>query len=120
MSSFLYPRTISIRRPTPPSGVGAIAYSGETEANETVILSGLPANIQQKSGRNNRQGDTDLPANSSVQLGWRVFIPKASAPTPGLILNRDIVVDDTGNRYSVYGNYWNSLGYNLLCELEQT
>jgi hypothetical protein len=118
--SFLYPRKISIRRPRPQTGVGALDYSGETAGNEDVILSGLPASIQQKSGKNNRQGDTDLPANSTVQLGWRVFIPKSAAPTPDLIRNRDVVVDELGNRYSVYANYWNSLGFNLLAELEQT
>lgn len=115
--SFIYPRLISIRRPNVQTGVGAIDYSGETADNETLVVSGLPASIQQKGGRQTKQA-LDLPADATTQLGWHIFIPKRSA-TLGLIVARDVVVDELNIRYVVFGPYWNSLGYNLLCELEQ-
>jgi hypothetical protein len=115
--SFLYPRIIAIHRPNPATGFGAQGYSGQTKADETVIASGIPASIQQKSSRFSK-GEVALPANSSTSLGWHIFIPKG-AMAFGTISSRDVVVDDLGHRYSIFAPYWNSLGHNLLCELEE-
>ena len=115
--SFLYPRIVSIHRPTAQVGVGVRPYSGLTPSAESVVATGLPASIQQKSQRQ-RNTPEGLPADSSVMNGWHIFLPKRAAAL-GLILARDIVIDDAGLRYSVFGPYWNSLGYNLLVELEQ-
>lgn len=116
--SFLYPRIIDIHRSIAPTGAGAREYSGVLEVNEAVIATGLPASIQLKSTRYTKIV-VNLPANASVSYGWHIFIPRRSAAL-GLILARDVVIDDKGLRYVVFGPYWNSLGFNLLVELEQT
>jgi hypothetical protein len=115
--SFLYPRTVTIRRPNPPAtaAIGALAYQGVTAANETVILTGLPASIQHASGKGQHGY---LPSDASHKADWYVYIPAAAAPL-GAIAERDIVVDDLGKRYQVAAAYWNSLGHRLFVELLQ-
>lgn len=109
--SFLYPRTISIRRANAHAAIGAVGYGGVTEADETVVVSGLPASIQAKSG-SARTRSGDLPAAAPGPVQWNIFLPKSAAAN-GTILDRDIVVDDLGERYMVDAAYWNSLGYQL-------
>lgn len=110
--SFIYPRTISVGRQPITTGGGVQPYSGMQPPQEVPVATGLPASIQ----LNRERGKTEanLPADGTKTL-WRVFIPRSSA-TNGLIESRDIVTDDLGVRYQVLGPYWNSLGYNLLCE----
>lgn len=107
--NFIYPRIISIRRPNPQTGVGAIGYGGVTTAAETVILTGLPASIQALTGK---RGELDLPAAAYSQSQWKIFLPRNAAGL-GSILSRDIVVDDAGERYQIFASYWNSLGFQL-------
>lgn len=114
MGSFLYPRTVNITRAgAQPStgGDGGEAPSSDPSL-ETPIATGLPANIQARNaGGKNPVG---LPAGGANQT-WRVFMPRAVSVL-GQIQNRDIVTDDLGNRYQVVADYWNSLGFNLICE----
>lgn len=112
--SFLYPRTVSVRRPNPQTGTGAIGYGGETAANETQLLAGLPASIQHRSGKGKQGGS--LPADAPSRADWYIFI---RAPNLGDITENDIVVDDLGKRYQVIAGYWNSLGYRVSAELLQ-
>ena len=114
--SFVYPRVVSINRANTNETPGAQSYSGTTEAAETVILSSLPAAIQLQRKASTPIGG--LPSDASNRAGFNVFIPKRAAAL-GLIKERDVVVDDLGNRYQVFGAYWNSLGYNLFTELLQ-
>lgn len=107
--SFLYPRTCAIHRPPSQSGEGALGYGGQTAASETVVASGLPCSIQaRREGQSNVVG---LPADATAPF-WYVLIPKRAAAL-GQIQSHDIVVDDTGNRYQVVQDYWDSLGYRL-------
>lgn len=108
--SFIYPRSISIRRPNANNAVGAQPYSGVIEANETVIATALPASIQLQSKGGTPEAGT--PSDAFSMSRYNIMIPAASAAL-GLIADRDVVVDDLGERYQVVGNYWNSLGYNL-------
>lgn len=122
--SFQYPRTIEIRRQTDPEttgstvSVGLQSYEGRiaSEAvtgDETVIATGIRANIQVKSeGR--VTGKTVLPSNAAGEPTYRVFIPR-SALAKGVIREHDIIIDDEGYRYSVSAPYWNSMGYRLGC-----
>jgi hypothetical protein len=112
--SFLYPRTVSIHRPTPNTGAGALGYSGETAANETVVLTGLPASIQHRGARGKAPGN--LPADAQSGADWYVFIPAANAAL-GTIAERDIVVDDIGKRYQVIAAYASPLGHRLAVTL---
>ncbi len=114
--SFLYPRTISITRPTQPIGEGAVGYGAEEVSTETQIASGIQASIQLNKQRGKQ--DAGLPGDSEKTL-WKILIPP-QAVANGVIESRDIVTDDAGLRYQVSGPYWNSLGYNLLCELLET
>jgi len=117
MSSFIYPRTITITRPVPQSGVGAVGYGGLQPSNETTVATGLPASIQfDRTGTSPR---ASLPGDSIGNGMWRVFIPGASAQN-GLINSQDVITDDLGVRYQVSAPYWNSLGYALRVEKLET
>lgn len=110
--SFLYPRTISIRRPAAQSGEGALAYGGQTQSGETSVETGVPASIQER--REGQKSQVGLPGDGTKPT-WYVFIPR-SALALGVVKDRDVVVDDQGERYQVIANYWDSLGYRLTAE----
>lgn len=110
--SFLYPRTVAITRQAVSTGGGVKGYSGMQPSQESSIAAGLPASIQLAKERG--KPEANLPADSGKTL-WKVLMP-LSAVTLGTIQSRDIITDDLGARYQVIGPYWNSLGYNLLCE----
>lgn len=112
MGSFLYPRVVSVSRPTVQSSAGAQAYGGVSPVNETPIAANLPANIQLQKAIGG--AEAGLPADTSKARSW-VFIP-ARAAANGLIAARDIVTDDLGVRYQVVYPGWNSLGHRLLAE----
>lgn len=114
--SFIYPRTVSISRPQTNETPGGQSYSGTTKAQESVILSDLPASIQFFSRLSMPLGKT--PSDATDRAGWRILIPRSAAQN-GQIAERDIVTDDLCKRYEVFGAYWNSLGHNLQCELLQ-
>lgn len=111
--SFVYPRTISISRPTQPAGIGAVGYGGELQSIETIIISGVPASIQQK--KEGRTNAVDLPGDSRASM-WQILFFGAL----GIVQDRDVITDDLGIRYQVQGAYWNSLGYNCTCEILET
>ncbi len=122
MGTFIYPRTISIRRPKTQS----VASSGNAATlkpyighmpgtvspmGEDVIFSGLPASIQFTSPLSRAAGSR-VPTDTHSTGAWNIFIPKKKAAL-GQIKNRDVVIDDLGNRYQVEAAYYNSLGYKL-------
>jgi hypothetical protein len=116
--SFLYPRTIAVHRPDTNPGAGSQGYSGVLPSEENTVLRSACASIQFKPGGGKRPTG-GLPADTSSKANFHIFIPLSAAPQPGIVLNRDIVIDDLGNRYQVISNYWNSLGFNLYAELLQ-
>jgi hypothetical protein len=113
--SFLYPRTVSIRRQNiPAEGVaGIVKFGGNQAADEQVIATGLPASIQYD--REGIQPRADLPADNR-RSQWRIIIPLSAPVSLGDIQKDDTVVDDLGIRYQVIAPYWNSLGYGLRAE----
>ncbi len=112
--SFIYPRTIAITRPAAGAAVGDAGYSGVSSDNETAVVSGLAASIQFK--RPSGGLASRLPADVVAKSIWIIFIPPSAGVANGVVLDRDIVTDDLGQRYQVAANYWNSLGYALGCE----
>lgn len=109
--SFMYPRTISLVRPTQASAEGAVGYGGQTPDSEQPIAAGLSANIQlDRQGRRNR---VDLPGDGN-ETQWNIFVP-ATELAKGMAKDRDVVIDDESVRYQVVAAYWNSLGYQLAC-----
>lgn len=108
-----------ITRPVPaPASVGLQTYNGLAAGSETPVAKNLPANIQ--FDRTGRPPTTGLPGDTQGRGSWKVFIPLARAPKPGMIKKRDIITDDTGTRYQVTNPYWNSLGFAGRCEEMQT
>lgn len=114
--SFLYPRSISVLRPTAQAGVGALGYGGLTASAESTVLYKFSASIQLQQERG--KPEAGLPSDPVGALtGWNIFIRGAKL---GQIKDNDIIVDDLGERYQVVGNYWNSLGYKLSCNKLKT
>lgn len=111
--SFVYPRTISVSRQTALSGIGAQPYQALNIANETILLSDIPASIQQK--KQLKVAFAHLPGDGQGVPSWNIYIPKKYAAL-GDIKNFDIVTDDLNNRYQVTAAYWDSLGYRCECE----
>jgi hypothetical protein len=112
--SFLYPRTIGTSRPASDSGVGDAGYSGTTTQTETPQLSGIPASIQMK------QNGTPAPAgvgDNGRDAFWLILFQA----TLGQVLDRDIITDDQGLRYQVFGAAYTALGqYRCMCERLET
>lgn len=106
--SFLYPRMISITRPTHPQGVGAIGYGAQQPREEQPVAEKIAASIQLKgSGKEN---DNRLPGDAK-KTEWKIMFRAQR----DLVQTRDVITDDLGIRYQVLAPYWNSLGYNCLC-----
>lgn len=98
--SFLYPRTISIKRPSMPSTAGNVGYQGLGEARETLIASGIPASVQiSSSGRNSNP--VGLPSDSPGPIKWTIMLPSSALPGLPLIMERDVIYDDLGRRFQV-------------------
>lgn len=119
----LYPRRIEVRRAKSVAGntdaTGLTGYSGQvvttdpTNAQgEMVIAAKVPASIQ--AAQTGRKKDNALPGDAVFAPTWRIYIPRR-ALAQGAVRDRDIVVDDEGYRYEVGQNYWNVLGYQLIC-----
>ncbi|MCE9565842.1 MAG: hypothetical protein K8U57_27775 [Planctomycetes bacterium] len=101
--SFLFPNTISISRQNSSAAVGSQPYGGVTRANETVIASGIAANVYV-----DRQGTSPvakLPADAAGQSTWKIVFrgPK------GLAQSRDIITDELGRRFQVTAPDWGPL-----------
>jgi hypothetical protein len=104
--SFVYPRTIEVRRPNAKSGEGALSYGGQTQSAETVLATGIMASIQLR--REGQRNTTGLPGDGT-RPNWDVFTPR-TVLADGLVQDRDIVVDDLGRRFQVLGDYIDSMG----------
>ena len=110
--NFLFPRTITITRPTGETAIGAVGYGGATKAAETVVIAGIAASIQARSG-SSRPHAGDLPAAAPGPVTWNVYLDE-DAVANGVIHDRDIVTDDNGERYQIDANNWTPLGYKLI------
>lgn len=125
----IYPRPITIKRPAstlsstggkaiaqPSQKGGVMPYSGQNQTpatgaspGEDTLFTGLPASIQSKGG--GATTDT-IPSGAPGPMRWKIYVPKSALQPPG-IKNKDVVIDDEGQRYQVVSNYWNLLGYTL-------
>lgn len=110
--SFLYPRAVAISRPGGESGEGQIAYGGQSQGAETSVATEVRASIQER--REGQHSTVGLPGDATRPT-WYIFIPRRALAL-GVVKDRDIVTDDTGERYQVIANYWDSLGYRLTAE----
>lgn len=112
--SFLYPRTIAIKRAGhQQDGEGSLDYGGvdEPEGLEKVAQD-LRCNIQSRSS--GRANPTGLPTDR-LAPSWYVNIPKGLV-AEDVIRNGDLAYDDLGRRFRVQAAYCHSLGWRLTCD----
>ena len=114
--SFIYPRTIMVLRL--PGDITATpgfqdAYQAPDPRTEVTIFTGIPASVQFKSFA--RATGAELPADTQNRTNWDIYLRAGTAPK-GSILERDIIVDDLGNRYQVTAAYAHPMGHKLRCE----
>ncbi|MBR0693670.1 hypothetical protein [Bradyrhizobium lablabi] len=122
VASKLYPRTIDVRRLKTVAGTsdtlgltgysGAEASTGSSPEGETVLFTGIPASIQARA--TGRKKDSSLPQDVVYAPTWHIWVPRG-ALAKDAVRDRDVIVDDNGYRYEVAQNYWNLLGYKLVC-----
>jgi hypothetical protein len=120
----LYPRTIEIHRVKTVAGptgdvIGLTGYSGAEASidpsdprGETVLYTGIPANIQ--AGPSGRKRDSALPQDAVSNPTWIIYLPITALPQ-NAIRDRDIIVDDRQYRYEVGQDYCNILGWKIVC-----
>ena len=112
--SALYPRTISILRPTEDFNQYRDGLqpnrSGLAQDKERLIASAIPASIQIE--RQGRPPIAQLPGDAEGRGSWRIFFNQPN----GTVKQNDIIEDDLCVRYQVIMPYWDSLGYACLCE----
>lgn len=108
----LYPRTITITRPSAKTGEGALSYGGRVQGAETTIKSGVRANVQAR--REGQKNPVGLPVDGT-KATWRIFTPRG-ALTDGQVRDGDLITDDLGRRFQVTSDYFHNLGYTFSVE----
>lgn len=106
-------RTVTVYRPQQESGVGAVGYGGNTQANQRAIVTAFPASVLLATKAEN--GPVNLPGD--VRAAWaNLLLP----PIPGgvTILDHDVVTDDLGGRYIVSGAELSELGWR--CTMQES
>ena len=106
--SFLYPNLIRVSRPQGSDALGAQAYSGLTQQQETTIVTRASAHIQPE-----RQGAKPLPGlpgDAEGQPTWKIILklPK------GTVQVRDVLTDELGTRYQAVYAAWTPLATTVL------
>lgn len=101
LASFMFPRTISIRRPNNNVSpvAGSVGFGGADPVQETVIASNLAAAIT--FDRFGRQDPGNIPTDSKLPF-YIISMPPNQIPV-GTVVQNDVVVDDFGKRYQVCG-----------------
>lgn len=125
--SFIYPRRISIFRQSEPvsaqAGFGTQPYQEpQTSASASIwsttpLFSGIACSIQEY--RAAQRPIDNLPGSEAITPSHKIFIPKRSLAL-GDVKLRDLILDDTGTKYTVMDPYWNSLGFRLYAMLLET
>jgi len=88
-------RTINVMRPQQQTGIGAVGYGGDTDANETLLMQGWPASVLQ--GTKGEKSETHLPGDVRMAW-WSILMPQYA----GVVLRSDdIITDDLSRRYVV-------------------
>lgn len=111
--SFLFPNTIEIHRPRSETDVGAVGYMGVEEISEMLVVGGLAASIQARSGSSRPSGG-DLPSSPPAPITWKIYIQTNSLIPPGSIHEQDIVVDEIGRRFQIDAAYYHPMGWSLM------
>jgi hypothetical protein len=99
-------RTVSIFRPQAQTGLGLGPYGGNTDATETLLISGRPCSILQ--GTKGEKSDSNLPGDTRSPW-WAILMPYAGVD----ITFDDVIVDDLGRRYIVSSPERSDLGWRI-------
>jgi hypothetical protein len=99
--------TIDVLRPQQQTGVGAVGYGGDTDDNETPLLTGWPASVLQ--GTKGEKSETHLPGDTRTPW-WAVLLPALGGVT---IKTNDLITDDLGRRLIVSSAELSDLGWRL-------
>lgn len=121
--SFLRPHTIAISRPTAAPIAGDGGYGALSRQSETVIYgaiddqgrvtSGIAAGLTPGTGV--PDASAKVPSDTAGRVSpWRFTLSPRDVPR-GTVKLRDIVTDETGQRYQVLVPLWNALECNLRC-----
>lgn len=99
--SFLFPRTISIARPNlPVNGAhGLQAYQGITEADESSLITGIPANIEIAAIGRLKGGP--LPSDAAGPVRYSFTLPASANDTLPALIEGDVIYDDMGRRFQL-------------------
>ena len=87
-------RTINVYRPQQQTGIGAVGYGGDTDANETLLMQQWPASLLRGS-KGDRNG-VNLPGDVRSPW-WEILLPYAGVQ----IRTDDVITCDLGRRYIV-------------------
>jgi hypothetical protein len=108
---FLRPRTIDVLRHERATSPGRASYSASVRADETVILTGVAANIF--ASREARPITTSIPTGTMFRSLYKVVFRAAA----GVVQSKDVIRDDLGNRYQVMSLSQGWFGVSALAEL---
>lgn len=107
-------RIIKIARPQQQAGVGALGYGGDTDSNETVLMTSWPCSLLQ--GTKGERGAVNLPGDVRDPW-WALLLPSFSGVT---LRSGDIVKDDLSRRYVISSAELSDLGWRCTCAQAQT
>ncbi|MDO8039502.1 hypothetical protein [Janthinobacterium sp. SUN137] len=98
---------ITVLRPQQQTGIGAVGYGGDVDANETPLLIDWPASVLQ--GAKGEKNETNLPGDVRSPW-WAVLLPAL----PGLLLHTaDIITDNLGRRLVVSSAELTDMGWRI-------
>lgn len=106
-------RTITVKRPQQQTGVGAVGYGGDTDANETALMTAWPASVLQGS----KADKSDLLPGDYRSREWAVLLPHYAGVT---LRTDDIITDDLARRFVIASAELTDLGWRLLAAQVQT
>jgi len=99
--------TINVLRPQQQGGIGAQPYGGDTDANETPLMTGWPASVLQ--GTKGEKSETQLPGDTRTPW-WAVLVPALADVT---LRSNDIITDDLGRRLIVSSAELTDMGWRI-------
>lgn len=100
-------RTLTIKRPTQPTGIGAVGYGGYLDATAKVIMQNCPAALLE-SGKS-ETNTVQLPTDAKVSW-YRVLLP---ALANVILKTGDIITDEASLQYMTNSAELTELGWRL-------
>ncbi len=100
--------TVTVARPTPQTGVGALPLGGNEAVVEVASLTDWPCSLLQ--GTKGEKADAGLPDDTRSPWMSVLLPPSASVAD---IRTDDVLTDDRGRRYLVSGAELSALGWRL-------